>query len=161
MKHLVFVFMLVILAGCSAERRLARLLERYPLPETSDSIHHDTVIYRDTLILERFVGDTVRDTILIPVGEDLPYMELKRASTLAEATAWLLDNQLGLELIQYDTLFHIPLDSVLVERFDTIIIETVKTVTVEKKMSSFWKHGFLALVGLFLVVMILWFTLKR
>ena len=161
--HVVVFFIVVVLAGCSPQRRLARLLERYPIQETSDTVYNTIIAYRDTVIFELIPGDTVcRDTI-IPIQVDLPYTELKTRSTFAEATAWVLNNKLGLELIQYDTLFAFKLDSALVTNIDTVVITQVVPYPVVEKANPFWKNGFWVLAGVVLVIILLmlWFLSRK
>ena len=153
--------MFVILAGCSPQKRIARLLERFPLDSSIVIEYRDTTIYKDTTIFERIPGDTVwRDTIL-SVEVDLPYMELKTRSSLAEARAWILDNRLGLELIQYDTIFIFKLDSALSQDIDTMFVVNNIPYPVIEKIGKFWMHGFLVLAGLILLGLILFFLLRR
>jgi len=153
--------MFAILAGCSPQKRIARLLERFPLDSSIVIEYRDTTIYKDTTIFERIPGDTVwRDTIL-PVEVDLPYMELKTRSSLAEARAWILDNRLGLELIQYDTIFIFKLDSALSQDIDTMFVVNNIPYPVIEKIGKFWMHGFLVLAGLILLGLILFFLLRR
>jgi len=153
--------MFVILAGCSPQKRIARLLERFPLDSSIVIEYRDTTIYKDTTIFERIPGDTVwRDTIL-SVEVDLPYMELKTRSSLAEARAWILDNRLGLELIQYDTVFVFKLDSALSQNIDTMFVVNNIPYPVIEKIGKFWMHGFLVLAGLILLGLILFFLLRR
>ena len=156
-----FLLMFVILVGCSPQKRIARLLERFPLDSSIVIEYRDTTIYKDTTIFERIPGDTVwRDTIL-PVEVDLPYMELKTRSSLAEARAWILDNRLGLELIQYDTIFVFKLDSALSQDIDTMFVVNNIPYPVIEKIGKFWMHGFLVLAGLILLGLILFFLLRR
>ena len=153
--------MFAILAGCSPQKRIARLLERFPLDSSIVIEYRDTTIYKDTTIFERIPGDTVwRDTIL-SVEVDLPYMELKTRSSLAEARAWILDNRLGLELIQYDTVFVFKLDSALSQNIDTMFVVNNIPYPVIEKIGKFWMHGFLVLAGLILLGLILFFLLRR
>jgi len=158
MKRTVVFFIVVFLTSCSPQRRLVRLLERYPIP--ADTIIQDTTIYRDSIIYETIAGDTVVDSITIPVEIDLPYMKITRHTAWASATAWLLDNQLGLELIQTDTIVEFVMDSVIVEReVEKVVTRTVvKEVYVKRK---FWMHGFLVLAGLSVLVIVLWLLLGK
>ena len=160
-NKVVVLFCLVILASCSPQKRLARLLEKYPLPTETEIEYRDTIIYRDTVVYIYMPGDTIRDSVLIPVEVDMPYMELKRAVMYAEATAWIRNNQLGLQIIQYDTLFKFKLDSAIKMNIDTLIIKEIVTVPEIIKQNSFWKHGFLVLAGLILIGLVLFFLLKR
>jgi hypothetical protein len=161
MNKIVVVFMIVILAGCSPQKRLARLLDRYPLSQDTVIEYRDTTIWRDTTITRLIPGDTVFRDTLIPFEVDLPDTELKTTSTFAEASAGIRSNVLWLELIQYDTVFVFKLDSALRQDIDTVFVEVVKEVPTLVKQSSFWKHGFLVLAGLILIGLCLWFLLKR
>jgi len=157
----VLLLLLVILAGCSAEKRLARLLERHPLPTDTVVVVTDTIIWRDSIVYRTIPGETIyRDTI-IPVEIDLPYMELKSRSSLAEAHAWVVDNQLGLFLNQFDSVFEFKLDSAIQINKDSVYVEVVREVPVEIKPNLFWKHAFLVLAGLILTLASLWFLLRR
>jgi len=149
-KSKIFLIVLVILVSCSPQRRLARLLERYPLPQDTVVIVKDTTIYRDTLLFAYFPGDTVYKDTLIPFEIDLPYMELKTRSTMAFARSWVLNNRLGLELIQYDSLFQFKLDSALRNDIDSIFVEVIREVPVIIKPKPFYRNGFFILLGLIL-----------
>lgn len=161
MYKIVVLVSLVILVSCSPQKRLARLLDKYPLDTETVVQYRDTTIYRDTIIFVQIPGDTIIDSILIPVEVDVPYMELKRAVTYAEATAWIQNNRLGLRIIQYDTLFRFKLDSAIRMNIDTMFVQETITVPEYIKQNSFWKHGFLVLAGLILIGLILLFLLKR
>jgi hypothetical protein len=160
MKQVVFLTM-IVLVGCSCPTRLSRLMERCPPPTTSDTIYNTVLVYRDTTIYRTIPGDTIRDSIVIPVEVELPEISLKQRSTLAEATAWIRSQQLGLELIQYDSIFEFKLDSAIWESRDTITIVTIKSIPKYIKPKPFWKHGFLVLAGLVLITLVLFFTIRR
>ena len=132
--------MFAILAGCSPQKRIARLLERFPLDSSIVIEYRDTTIYKDTTIFERIPGDTVWRDAILPIEVDLPYMELKTRSSLAEARAWILDNRLGLELIQYDTIFIFKLDSALSQDIDTMFVVNNIPYPVIEKIGKFWMH---------------------
>jgi len=161
MRKFILFLAIVILAGCSPTRRLARLLDRFPLPADTLIEYRDTIIYRDSIIFEQIPGDTVwRDTI-IPVEVDIPDTELKTASTYSEATAWILDNRLGLELIQYDTILQFILDSVKVHQIDTVYVEVIKDIPTSVNPNPFYKNGFFVLVGLIVLTLFLFFLIGR
>ena len=163
MRHAVVALAVVILVSCSPQKRLARLLDRHPLPEIHDTVYWDTTIYRDTIVFKPIPGDTVWNDIYIPIEIDLPNTSLKTRTTLAEASAGLLDNTLWLELVQYDTIFLFKLDSAIQERSDTVRVYTEKTVTkyVKEKPAPFWRNGFLVLAGLILLSLVLFFLLRK
>ena len=161
MKKLILLSVVILLWGCSPQRRLANLLERFPLDADTVIEYRDTTIYSDTTLYDTIPGEIILDSIFIPVEIDLPFTELTTASTLASAHAWVLDNQLRLELTQYDTVFVWKLDSALRQDIDTIYMQVVKEVPVIEKVGTFWKHGFLVLAGLILIGQTLFFVLKR
>jgi len=161
MRTVAVVILVSLLAGCSPQKRLARLLDRFPLDSTIVIEYRDTTIYKDTTIFEQIPGDTVWIDTILPIEVDLPYTELKTRSTLAEARAWILDNRLGLELIQYDTVFVFKLDSALSQNIDTMFVINNVPYPVIEKVGKFWMHGFLVLAGLILLGLILFFLLRR
>jgi len=161
MKKLILLSVVILLCGCSPQRRLANLLERYPLPTDTVIEYKDTIVYSDTILYDTILGEIVLDTILIPTEVDLPFTELLMVTSLASAHAWVQYNQLGLELIQYDTVFVWKLDSALQQNIDTIYVRTVREVPIIEKVGTFWKHGFLVLAGLILLGLILFFLLRR
>jgi len=158
MKKVLLLLIVIILSGCSIERHIAWHLQKHPLPAIHDTTYIINTFIRDTIVYEQIPGDTVVDSIPIPVEIDLPYMELKRISTWSEATAWIRDNRLGLELVQYDTVIQILLEAAIVEHRDTVKIITTVEVPVLVKPKPFWKHGFFVLAGLIVVSMILLFV---
>lgn len=161
MRTVLIILSLVILAGCSPQRRLARLHERFP-PDTITKIEYrDTIIYRDTTLFRYLPGDTVVIIDSFAVEVDLPYMELTRASTLAEAKAWVQGRAMGLELIQKDSMFQFLLDSALVNNIDSIFILKEVPFPVEIKPNPFYKNGFFILAGLILIGMLLWFLFRK
>lgn len=151
----------VLLAGCTCSKRLNRLMERCPPPQ--EIVYNTIIAYRDTIVYREIPGDTIRDSIKVPVEVELPEMALKKRSTLAEATAWVQENQLGLELIQYDSLFQFKLDSAIQVHKDTIQIHDIRTVIKKEivEKGRFWMHGFLVLAGLILLGLILWLVLRK
>ena len=156
MKQVVVVFFMVILVSCSPQRRLARLLTRYPIP--ADTVVQTHTVYEPDSIPVYIPGDTVVNEVLIETTVDLPDTTISAETDYARAEAGLLDNILWLELIQTDTVVEIVVDSVKVTEYvDRIVTKTV----VGSAPSDFWKHGFLVLMGLLIVAVILRYLLKR
>ena len=160
MKKLILLSVVILLWGCSPQRRLANLLEKFPLDADTVITYRDTIIYSDTTLYDTIPGEVILDTVLIPTEVDLPFTELTMVSSLALAHAWVQNNELGLKLIQYDTVFVWKLDSALQQNIDTVYVRTVKEVPIIEKVGTFWKHGFLVLAGLILISLILFFVLK-
>jgi len=158
MRKFILFLTIVILASCSPQRRLARLLERYPLPEKVDTLYlPGEKVYKDTTIYRDIPGETVEVAVLVDVPINIPDTSLFAVTDLAEATAYLRDNVLGLELKQLDRIYEFKLDSAIRENTpDTVYIISEKVVTVEKLVTKpFYKNGFFILVSLILVGMIL------
>ena len=163
MKHIILFLSIAILASCSPQRRLARLLERYPLPEIHDTTYlPGEIIYRDTTVYRYLAGDTVTVELPIYVRRDLPDTAIHAYTELAEATARLKRNKLRLELIQYDSLFQWKLDSAIrLQTPDTIRIVHETTVPEYIKPNPFWKTGFFILAVLIVVALVLYFVTRR
>jgi hypothetical protein len=159
MSRVVVFFIVVILAGCSPQRRLARIFDRHPDLMAVDTVIHDTIIYRDTTIYVLLPGDTVEVEVALEVPVDLPDTTIATSTDYSRAEAGLQDNVLWLTLVQTDTIVEIVLDSVLVEKEVEKVV--TQTVTVETGISLFWRHGFLVLGGLILVGLILFFLLRK
>lgn len=159
MKRLVLISVVILLCGCSPQRRLARLLERFPPPTASDTIHVDSTIYRDSLVYIYILGDTVEKRVEIDVPVDLPDTVLEAETNWARAEAGLVSNELYLELIQKDTVVVEILDSVIVYHYDTITNTntTYFRIPTEPHSFKFYRSGFFIFLGLILVGMILLF----
>jgi len=52
-KNCFQVILICLIVGCSPQKRLNRLLTKYP-----QLIQHDTIVVRDTVTIERYVHDT-------------------------------------------------------------------------------------------------------
>lgn len=163
MKRVVVFFIVISMVGCSCPKRLTRLMERCPPPVEVDTVYSTLILYRDTIIYREIPGQTIRDTVKVPVEVELPEMSLKSASTLAEATAWIKDFELGLELIQYDSILEFKLDSAIRVSTDTITFTETETVvkTVTEPPNPFYRNGFWVLAGLIVLSLILFFLLWK
>lgn len=181
-NKLLLILSIVILASCSPQRRLARLLERYP-PDTTRTVE---IIYRDTTIEVPIPGDTAYIETEIPV----PYLDVDSISKLlglnadqktiiddlnkqltssfdvapiynetdlAKSKAWIEDGILKSELYQKDSILNIKLDSAV--RDNNTIDRIPYPVIIKAK--PFYKNGFFILAGLILVGMILLFLFRK
>jgi len=161
-NKIVFILAMIILAGCSPSQRLARLLERYPLPETLDTLYlPGETIYKDTTVFKYLPGETDTVELYVDVPVDLPDTTLVSHTELATATVTLYNNVMSLWLTQHQALFQWKLDSVIQMHSDTVFIEKEIPVKEYIKPNSFWKHGFYILAGLIVIVLFLFFLLRR
>ena len=126
MKSFLLLLAIAIMASCSPQRRLARLLDRFPLDSITKIEYRDTTIYKDTTIYEYLPGETETVEVLVDVPYAIPDTLLLARTSLAQATASLQDNVLGLDLVQFDSLFQWKLDSALRHDIDTMIV--IKTI---------------------------------
>jgi hypothetical protein len=156
-----FVMTAVILASCSPTKRLARLLERYPMEATVDTVYRDTVIYRDTTVYRYLPGESVTNNVYFKDTVDVPDTVIMAETRFAFAAAHLTDNKLGLELLQKDTVIKFVLDSVLVHNIDTIIVTKDIPYPVIEKPKPLYKYGFFILGALVLIAMFLLFAFRR
>ena len=165
MKQIIIALMtLVILASCSPQRRLARLLERHPQPEKIDTLYlPGETIYKDTTVFKYLPGETVTVNVPFDVPIDIPDTVIIAETSFATALAYLDDNHLGLDLIQNDTVFQWKLDSAIRENTpDTLKITNETIVTVEKLVNKpFYRSGFFILAGLIIIALLFYFLLRR
>lgn len=163
MKKVLFILTLVILASCSPTKRLARLLERHPQPEKRDTLYiPGETIYRDTTVYKYLPGEVSVESTYIDVPISIPDTFIEASTSAADAIAYLQDNVLGLQLIQFDTVIQWKIDSALVYHTDTIKVNVEKIVTVEKMVNKpFYKNGFFILAGLISIALLFYFLLKR
>jgi hypothetical protein len=156
MRNFCILVLAVILAGCSPQKRLARLLERYPIRPTVDTFYKvGPTIYRDTVVFRYVPGETVTQSIYIDVPVDIPDTFMEVESSMATALAWLQSNELGLELHQKDSVFEFKLDSALQVNKDTVEVIRDMPYPVIEKAKPFYKIGFYILGGI--VVLMLFF----
>jgi len=166
MRSTVVIIAMIAVASCSPQRRLARLIEKHPeiMPKDTVVEHNTVLLYRDTVVIREIPGDTVVKEVELRVPAEIPDASLTLETSLAEATASIYNNILGLKLVQRDSIFHFKLDSAIQENIDTVRIETTIQVPVELKPKPFYKNGFWILLGLILaglVVFAFFVTRKR
>lgn len=162
MRKILIVLTLVILASCSPTERLARLLERYPIPEKVDTLYTPgETIYRDTVVTKYLPGEVSVESIYIDVPISIPDTFIEASTSTADAIAYLQDNELGLQLIQYDTVIQWKIDSALVFHTDTIIVTKDIPFPVIEEVGTFWKHGFYVLAGLAALILLIVLLRRR
>ena len=121
MKKLL-ILLLIVLAGCSPQRKFQRLTDRYPSllpkPETTIVTTIKTEIeYRDTTINYTLPTKTVYDTTYIEVTKegkmwsDSAYVE----SNYAQSWAWVKSRQLFLTIADKDTTLALKLENAVKE----------------------------------------------
>jgi len=158
------LLLMIVLVGCSPTKRLARLLERYPIPETHDTVLiPGEVIYRDTIIYKYLPGESTVNNVYFHDTVNIPDTIIMAETTFARALAHLDDNHLGLELIQFDTVFKWKLDSAIRVNRDTIRItnDIPYPVITERGVKSYWRVVAITLFGIILIAMILLFAFRK
>ena len=160
---ILFLFVLTILSSCTTQRKCLR---KYP-PQTStvivyrDSIHTE-IKYRDTTIFVKIPGQTITDTVFVPVNSPGPsYVpDTARAeNTYSIAKAWLDWPKIRLNLFQKPQTIEILLKNAIKER-DTYRElyenEKSKEVVNVRYVPKFWKIAGWAgiILTLFLIALI-------
>lgn len=162
MRKFVLFLAIVILAGCSPTRRLARLLERYPLPEKIDTLYlPGETVYKDTTIYRDVPGETVEVAVPVDVPVNIPDTSILAETTLARAEASLKDNVLSLKLEQLNQIYQFKLDSAIREHSDTIQIIKEIPFPVIEKAKPFYKNGFFILAALVVLLLVFVFAFRR
>jgi hypothetical protein len=132
MKKLIFIFLAFFIISCSPQKRLARLIKKYP-----ELSLNDTIIYRDTFYTKNIYADTIIsfynyiDTVYIKKEK----LEIK-ILPIKDNTIYVSGNCLP--------------DTFYIEK--KIPIQKIKVV---EKKENFWKSIFLAQMALFFLIIIL------
>ncbi len=134
MKPTILFVILLILASCSAEKRLARLVERHP-----ELVQRDTIFKSDTTITERITADT---TLIFQHTTD---------------TFFVTKDRLKIQLIHDHDTIRVNADVKPDTIVKTITVQTnsVSPVIVKNKNGWLWA----LLVSLILIIV--WLAAKR
>ena len=155
---------MMTLASCSPQRRLARLLEKHPLPEKVDTLYlPGETIYKPTTVFKYLPGEVSVESLYIDVPVSIPDTFIEAHTSTADAIAWLQNNKLGLQLIQYDTVIKWKIDSALVTHMDTVVVTKEKVVIkeVEADCSPFWRNATIILGAIVLLSILLIFLRRK
>lgn len=157
------IFIALIASGCSQQKRLVRLLEKYPQPTEIEYIPGDTVFSPDSIPV--FIpGDTVIDSRILNVEVDIPDTSITLKMGAATFTASIRDNTLYAEASQPDTTYIVPSDSAIQVRVDSVIIRPpplIKEVKVKSKALPYWIGVAIVEFLLLIVFIFLLIKLKR
>ena len=129
---------------------------------TKDSIvYKEKISYRDTTIYKYLPGDTVFKTTYVYIDKNTGLVNSKKLfafTSLAEASAWVYNSKLFLNLTQKDTTIEIRLDSAIKEAsYWKEKYQNSSTVVTKETFKSPWYMKALAWIGsLSLVVIGLW-----
>ena len=151
MIRLIILIGLFIVIGCSPITRLNRIYTNHPELQPRDTVitlivTRDSIAYRDTTLFIRLPGDTVTisgEVIYLPTSP----IEVKiRPDTLSaetefsQASAWIQEMRLNLQLIDKDTTLLIRLDSLTKEVYYwKEEYEKVVTTVKEKHLPKFYE----------------------
>jgi hypothetical protein len=150
-----WIFILLLLSGCVTQKRC---FDKFP-PDTI-TVTHDTTIFKDTTVYIHLQGDTIFDSVAIPVKVPvyLPYTPVEARTSLAYARAWVERRTLKIRLIQLDSIYEFKLDSAIRANKKVVI----KTKIVEKPVppNPFWRNGFF-IVGGILILLLVFLVLRK
>ena len=154
MKYLITILLGLLITSCSP-----KIIKEVV---TKDSIiYKEKISYRDTTIFRYLPGDTVYKETIVYVDKATGLINSKKLfafTSLAEASAWVYNSKLFLNLTQKDTTIEIRLDSAIKEaRYWKEKYQTSNTVVTKEVTKSPWYMKVLAWIGsLSLVVIGLW-----
>lgn len=169
MKKLIILFAIVILSSCTTQRKCLR---KYP-PQSStitiikDSIHTE-IKYRDTTIYVNIPGETITNTVFVPVnspGQNYIPDTARAENKYSIAKAWLDWPKIKLTLFQKPQIIEFQLSNAITER-DTYRMlwekEKSKEVVTVIKTRKFWVvTGSLFLFSAILALLLLSFRIRR
>lgn len=153
-KLLFFIILALLVTSCSP-----RIIKEVSVKDSI--IYKEKVVYKDTTIFKYLPGDTVYKNTIVYVDKVTGLVNSKKLSaftSLAEASAWVYNSKLFLNLIQKDTTIEIRLDSVIKEAtYWKEKYQSNSSVVVKEVTKSPWYMKVLAWIGsLSLVVIGLW-----
>lgn len=164
----IYIIILLLFASCTPQKRLSRLLQKYPLPVQTVTTVKDSVIveYRDRVVYDTIHGDTVyTEKVLykeIPTGirrSDTAILE----NDYAQAKAWVYNAKVHLYLLQKEQVIQRRLEAA--DKMTTYWREkyTTKETTTPPvkyipKLVKFAAWGFVVLI--ILLAVIIYFQIK-
>lgn len=154
MKYLIIILLGLLITSCSP-----KIIKEVV---TKDSIiYKEKISYRDTTIFRYLPGDTVYKETIVYVDKATGLVNSKKLfafTSLAEASAWVYNSKLFLNLIQKDTTIEFRLDSAIKEAsYWKEKYQNSNTVVTKEVTKSPWYMKVLAWIGsLSLVVIGLW-----
>lgn len=154
MKYLIIILLGLLITSCSP-----KIIKEVV---TKDSIiYKEKISYRDTTIFRYLPGDTVYKETIVYVDKATGLINSKKLfafTSLAEASAWVYNSKLFLNLIQKDTTIEFRLDSAIKEAsYWKEKYQNSNTVVTKEVTKSPWYMKVLAWIGsLSLVVIGLW-----
>ena len=151
---LIFLWLGMAFIGCSP-----KIVEK--IVKKDSIVYKEKIVYRDTTIFKYLPGDTVFKTNTVYVDRVTGLANSKKIfafTSLAEASAWVKNSKLFLNLTQKDTTIEIRLDSAIKEAtYWKEKYQNNSSVVVKEVTKSPWYMKALAWIGsLSLVVIGLW-----
>lgn len=150
-RTLSLLLILVLLPGCFATKK--RCLRLYtPVSDTVViEIVRDSIAYRDTTLIVELPGQTIIDSIFVPVGPGTVHSDTLRLETdLAWAEAYYRTPQVHLRLVQKDTTLYFQIDSLRKEVYwwkEKYTEVTNQHIIPEKYIPKIYKYALWAWVG--------------
>lgn len=141
---LVFLWLAMAFIGCSP-----KIVEK--VVKKDSIVYREKLVYKDTTIYKYLPGDTVFKNTYVYIDKNTGLINSKKIyafTSLAEASAWVSNSKLNLNLIQKDTTIEIRLDSAIKEAtYWKERYQNSSSVTVKEVTKSPWYMKALALIG--------------
>ena len=153
-KLLFFIILALLVTSCSP-----RIIKEVSVKDSI--VYKEKIVYKDTTIFKYLPGDTVYKNTIVYVDRLTGLVNSKKLfafTSLAEASAWVYNSKLFLNLIQKDTTIVVRLDSAIKEAtYWKEKYQSNSSVVVKEVTKSPWYMKVLAWIGsLSLVVVGLW-----
>ena len=160
MKYILIILVSFLFFGCVTQKRCN---EKFPPQSfTKDSIvYRDKLVYKDTTIYVPILGGTVYKDTVVYIDKNTGLTNSKKIyafTSLAEASAWVKNSKLFLNLTQKDTTIEIRLDSAIKEAtyWKEKYQNNSSVVVKEVIKSPWWMKALAAFGGLCFVGIGLW-----
>lgn len=116
MARLIIIALLFIMAGCCTKEKCYRKYPPQVITETKDSIvFKEKIEYKDTTIYVKLKPDTIVDSVIVEVINDLPHSQdtIIKQNDYSVAKAWTAYGYTYLNLMAKDTALMFKLDSAI------------------------------------------------
>lgn len=120
MKNILLIFFVVIFSSCTTQRRC---LIKFPPQSSTETIYkdsiHEVIKYRDTTVYVKIPGETITNTVYVPVnspGQNYIPDTARAENKYAIAKAWLDWPKIRLNLFQKPQTLEFDLKNAITER---------------------------------------------
>ena len=156
MKKIIILFLVAVLfVGCSPQKRLSRLLDKYPLPT------HDSISYVERIKLDTITVFTKADTVMLMFRAPCPDMEVTDDNPKVKTKVIIKDQVMTVKTICKEDSLEIIIKELKTELVnkETVYVNVPGPEVPVKYTPKFWIYG--TITALCLIILIVLYILYR